>query len=451
MEKKVKSSSIKVDDATFARFHPTRKFHLALATYKGSVSVYDLAKKKFAFQAKGAHDAPCREVVIPDDHPDRLFTCGCDSFIKIFDMRKQGDGLQIQSHCGFSTISVSKCGGFFAVGNLKGDLLTYDLRDLKKPLAMTKGDGELITRVAFMSRLESDGFEMSSRMSAVSDELPEPPQDQEDFPLDHILEMQRGRPSDFDMTYSSRVSAISSKVNEDRRGSALFGQSLANAFNLSINIDEVTSTESPSITNAENAKRAGKRDSSMRRRSSFMPSPMQLIREELSDKENMGNTLNTPNLSSAPPRYSSTPATTIRFNLKEKLTAPPESHDSSEEIIDVDAIDSFKTSTEASKIQQSGIDFKKEFEAIREAVHFEVQSLSFDLSGRHMDSMNYMLIQRRALDKRIERIEECLGLLMNEDAKIAKVIELTDENASLKAQLASVVGQPSAVNQSKEE
>ena len=449
---------MKLEDVIFARYHPSRKFHLAMTSFTGKVSIMDLACKKTVFLEKNAHDAPCREISIPEDIPDRLLTCGCDSFVKIFDMRKKAAGIQIQSNCGFTTISSSKCGGFFVVGNLKGDLISYDMRDLKKPLAVTKGDGVLITRVAFLSSFDlSDSMEpISEHAEQVSNELPDPPEDQDDFTcLEQILEINKGRPSEFDC--SSRVSAIGNhKINEDRRGSALFGHNLANAFNFSINLesntDDISLPESPSANFSESMKRIGKKDSSSRRRSSYLPSSLQLIHEENGDKENL--CLNSPNaLSSAGPRFSSTPASSIRLKNKDNTVLPSENLESSEEIIDVDALDSFgnKENSNVSQEKQatllapvlltSSIDFNKEFEAVREAMRFEIQSLNFDLSGRHIETMTYVFNQRKALENRIARIEDCMGILMNEDAKIARVMDLIDENASLKVQLSSAFGQ----------
>lgn len=451
---------MKLEDVIFARYHPTRKFHLAMSSFKGKVSIMDLSCKKTVFLEKNAHDAPCREISIPEDIPDRLLTCGCDSFVKIYDMRKKAAGIQIQSNCGFTTISSSKCGGFFVVGNLKGDLISYDMRDLKKPLSITKGDGVLITRVAFLKENfeHPDNMEPMSSEHAeqVSDELPDPPEDQDDFScLEQILEINKGRPSEFDC--SSRVSAIGNhKVNEDRRGSALFGHNLANAFNFSINLesntDEISLPESPSANFSESMKRIGKKDSSSRRRSSYLPSCLQLIHEENGDKENL--CLNSPNaLSSAGPRFSSTPASSIRFNNKDNTVLPSENLDSSEEIIDVDALDSFGNNENSNVSQEkqatllapvlltSRIDFNKEFEAVRDAMRFEIQSLNFDLSGRHIETMTYVFNQRKALENRIARIEDCIGILMNEDAKIARVMDLIEENASLKVQLSSAFRQ----------
>lgn len=428
------------DETILARFHPTRQMNLVCSTFKGKVSVVDLTVSKIIFKDRNAHDAPCREVAMPEDVPDLIFSCGCDSIIKIYDMRKKSTGLQIQSHCGFSTISSSKCGGFFAVGNLKGDLMTYDLRDLKKPLTMTKGDGDLITRVAFLPNFDdSNSIEPSLRVSAAYEELPEPPEDQNDFSINDILEINQGRVSDFDFNSSSRVSAIPYMyANDERRGSELFSEKLASAFrDISFTVDEASN--SPAANNLENMKRAGKRES--RRRSSYLPSPLQLIHEEHSDKENHGASLNTPN--STGPRFSSTP--TVRFNLKVQQEEEEEV-ESSEEIIDVDAIDSIVG--EAETVENSNnhataaaaqSDFKQEFESIRQAIRFEIQSLNFDLNGRHMEMMTYIYNQRRNLENRIKVIEECMAFMMNDDAKIARVMELQEENRDLRQQLNEIM------------
>lgn len=464
---KFKSQSITLDkESTLTRFHPTKQFHLAVASYKGAVTVYDIAAKKITYQDKNAHDAPCRDVAMPVDIPYRLLTCGCDSLIKIYDMRKRSVGLQIQSYCGLSTISVSKCGGFFASGNLKGDVLTYDIRDLKKPLAKIKVGNELVTRVAFLpewEEVDSTFFTVQrvSEESAASDELPDTPEAQDDYTINDLIAIKKGRTSEFDISCSSRVSAISSQrgTGDDRRISELFGQNIANAFkDVSFNISDTGSPRTPEIVNnVENARRVGKKDSISKRRSSYMPSPLQLIHEELSDKENIAGSLNTPSgFSEGGPRFSSTPASSVKFNIKSKMPAPSEEQEEdedSEEIIDVDALDSFtqKAKPEGSDEKQATvvgsapvsdspqIDFKKEFEAlqkgIEEKIRFEVQSLNFDLNGRHMEMMTYIYNQRRNLENRIKVIEECMAFMMNDDAKIARVMELQDENRDLRQQL----------------
>lgn len=487
---KIKFCSVELDkNSTLSRFHPAKRFQIALASFKGAVTVYDISSKKVVYQDRHAHDAPCRDLSMPEDIPDRLLTCGCDSFIKIYDMRQRLKGLQIESHCGLSTISASKCGGFFAVGNLKGELLTYDIRDFRKPLAKMKVDSELITRVEFLPVWDDvdTGFlsldtgslslQRDSGESSASDDLPDPPPIQDVFTMNGIIEVQKGRLSEFDLNCSARVSSISTRRgnqswsndcasnsggNDDRRMSDMFGQNLANAFrDLSFSSDlndGVIESNSPILnySNVEIRKSNGKNDSIPKRRSSFMPKQLQKIQEELCDKENQAGTLNSPNPFTEQPRFSSTPAN-VRFNLKQQ---PENDVDESEEVIDVDDLDSF---TLKSKSENSGekpattgqtivnlpppptvvaapqIDFKKEFENLHEKIHFEVQSLNFDLNFRHLEMMTHIFNQRRNLENRIKTIEECMAFLLDDDAKIARVTELQQENRELRQHLAEVM------------
>lgn len=467
---KIKSDTITLDkDSSLARFHPAKRFHLAVASYKGAATVYDIASKKIHFQQKDAHDAPCRDLAMAEDTPDRLFTCGCDSFIKIFDTRKKSTGLMIQSSCGLSTISVSKCGGFFAVGNLKGDVLTYDMRALRHPLDRKKVDNELITRIAFVPT-SCDGVEqfptMSNRESSgsvMSDDLPDPPEMKDDYTMDDIVGFQKGRVSDFEMSCASRVSTISCRADHDGRISDAFGRNVANAlrdlsFGSETSFVECNPT-TPEIDdrniNVDRLKRfsGGKKDSLAKRRSSYMPSPLQLIREEIVDKENHSGSLNaagSPSLSPSVsgPRFSSTPqAPFMKLKKNSHLEIPVES--TNDEIIDVDAIDAseqentevLKQPSSAATIvpSQFNFDIKKEFEALHEKIHFEVQSLNFDLNGRHIEMMSYIHNQRRQLQSRIQMIEECMATLMNDDVKINRIMELQDENQELREQLDNIM------------
>lgn len=449
---KIKCDQITFDkESTLARFHPAKRFQLAVASYNGCVTIYDMSVKRITFQERNAHEAPCRDLAMPEDNPNRLLSCGCDSVIKIFDTRKKSTGLQIQSNCGLSTIAVTNCGGIFAVGNLKGDLLTYDMRNLGQPLAKMKVDDELITRVAFIPNYgDSAGYETlslrDSSESRVSDELPEPPAAQDDFTLDDVISFQQGRISDFDC--SSRVSAISNRGEHHRRTSDGYVQKWGNALN-----DSIDSFDAPnnSQINSPDGRRSdqlkgGKKDSLTKRRSSFKPHPLQLIREECGDKENSASSMNvgTPT-GMGEPRFSSTPAPPT-FRLINATAVLP---DNSEDIIDVDAIESPKkdvcqslsdkasaaVNTSSSILPQLSVDLKKEFEVVHEKIRFEVQSLGLDLSMRHFEAITHAYEQRRHIENRMKTIEECVGLLMNDDVKINRIMELQDENRALREQL----------------
>lgn len=410
-----------------------------------------MSSKRISFQERNAHESPCRDLAMPEDNPNRLLSCGGDSVIKIFDTRKKSTGLQIQSYCGLNTIAVTSCGGLFAVGNLKGDLLTYDMRNLGQPLAKMKVDDERITRVAFIPNYgDSANLQAlsprDSNEARVSEELPEPPATQDDFTMDDVIGFQQGRVSDFDMSCSSRVSAISNRGENHRRTSEGYGQKWGNALNeLSFSTDSFVeaSCDSPDNRRSDPLKGA-KKDSLSKRRSSFKPQPLQLIREESGDKENTGSPMNvgTPT-GLETPRFSSTPATPIRLV---NATAVPS--EISEYIIDVDAIESFKKDVSESSSNkgatltvvdplppQLNVDLKKEFQVVHETIRYEVQSLGLDLSMRHFEAMSHAFEQRRHIENRMKTIEECVGLLMHDDVKINRIMELQDENRELRQQL----------------
>ena len=463
LKTKIKSDTIVLDrNSYWARFHPAKRFHLAVASFKGCVTIFDIAAKKIHFQDKEAHDAPCRDIAMPEDIPDRLLTCGCDSIIKIYDTRLKPTGIQIQSYCGLSTICVTKCGGIFAAGNLKGDVLTYDMRNLRQPLATMKVGNELVTRINFLPPGEGSVDQlpiMSHRLSTAStDGLPEPRESADEYTMEDVLGYQRRRVSDIDFSVKSTVSTFSAAG--DRR-SDNFGRNIANALNdLSFSSDLSFTERNMDVIEAdiENfVRNLGPRETFSKRRSSHMPTtPLQLIEEE-SGKENRITALRrrafTPSAAILSPRFASTPATAIRiFTAKEPS---PDDDDVAAEIIDVDAMNTppRRVTTDERKESQLSVnssgamhesqvldpstsqiafDFKKEFEALHEKIHFEVQSLSMDLSGRHFETMYHITGQKRQLQDRIKMIEECMGVLMNDDFKINRIMELENENRQLR-------------------
>lgn len=475
---RIKSDTILLDkNSSVARFHPAKRYLLGVASYSGTVTAIDISTKKINFQQKEAHDAPCSDLAMSEDSPNFLFTCGCDSFIKIFDLRKKTTGLQVSSHCGLTAIAVSKSGEFIAVGNLKGDLLTYDIRTLKQPLAKKRIDNERITRIAFMPTWSSETEQCPTLYeSAVSDELPDLPESNDDFTMEDIIGFQKGRISEFDLSCASRVSTFSTRDREGARASENFARSVGNALNDLSFASDMSFAESNQLeiddrnVNVERLKRfsGGKKDSVNKRRSSYMPSPLQLIREEVGDKENHAgalNSLRSPSLlsmSADGPRFSSTPMTVVKAS---KSAPPSVVAELSNEVIDVDALDSSNkedaeqqatapiieqeataplieqeaTPTIKQTFPEINIDFKKEFDALHDKIHFEVQSLNMDLNGRHMEMMTYIHNQRVKLQSRIQMIEECMGILMNDDVKINRIMDLQAENLELRQQLDNVI------------
>ncbi|XP_017859886.1 PREDICTED: uncharacterized protein LOC108611648 [Drosophila arizonae] len=152
---KQKIETVTIDEhSTLARFHPSKRFHLAIASYKGAVSVYDVQSKRNILNLSEAHDAPCRDVSMCSTQPSLLVSVGYDCKINIFDIRRNkaqsSSGRLTYSHP-LSTVALSECGTYFCAGNLKGELIAYDMRSTKAPLAVRPvHEGCAVSRVAFV-------------------------------------------------------------------------------------------------------------------------------------------------------------------------------------------------------------------------------------------------------------------------------------------------------------
>ncbi|XP_052868311.1 uncharacterized protein LOC128274231 [Anopheles cruzii] len=154
-----------------ARFHPTKRCHLAVASYKGGVVLYDSQSKKTVYSQPTAHQSPCRDLAMVESFPDYLFSVGYDSVINIFDVRRNERALQILSNYPFESLAIADGGQQFAVGNLKGYVYGYDMRSLKEPLNMRKVHQTNVNSLAFVP-LPKEG---ASRRSMIELEMSRKP------------------------------------------------------------------------------------------------------------------------------------------------------------------------------------------------------------------------------------------------------------------------------------
>lgn len=105
LQTSVKTNSFDFDNQiTLARFHPARRSQLAVASYRGLVTVMDIFAKKAIFKNPEAHSAPCSDVLMKDD---LLFSSGYDTLIRLFDLRKKSFGMKIQGNYGKLLIKVA--------------------------------------------------------------------------------------------------------------------------------------------------------------------------------------------------------------------------------------------------------------------------------------------------------------------------------------------------------
>ncbi|XP_075152862.1 WD repeat-containing protein Grip71 [Haematobia irritans] len=148
---KTKIDTFNIDsNSTLARFHPTKRFQLSIASYKGAVTIYDVYAKRKVFHAADAHGAQCRDLCMSPANPDTLISVGYDCTINIFDTRRKVKPVQISYCHPLSTVAASECGNYMCVGNLKGELTTYDMRNTKMFLSSKKVHDVGVTRVAFV-------------------------------------------------------------------------------------------------------------------------------------------------------------------------------------------------------------------------------------------------------------------------------------------------------------
>ncbi|XP_053695698.1 uncharacterized protein LOC128743195 [Sabethes cyaneus] len=154
---------------TKARFHPTKRFLLSVASYNGAVVLYDTQTKKIVFNQTEAHSAPCRDIAMTASNPDALFSVGYDNIINIFDTRKKAVASQISSNYPFESLALSDCGGYFCAGNLKGCIYGYDMRNLSTPLKTSAVHDSIVTSIAFVPKtLEKENSHVSFEPSVSS-------------------------------------------------------------------------------------------------------------------------------------------------------------------------------------------------------------------------------------------------------------------------------------------
>lgn len=149
------------------RFHPARKFALAIGSYEGAVTMIDIETKKKLYANNAAHEAPVPDISMFDSQ-DVFVSCGYDAKINVYDLRR---GALVQQHKQshpLSSVCVSPCGTFCVAGNLKGDVISFDFRNMSEALAVKRIHDSKVIRVAFVPGLTSGSNTMHDSVISVS-------------------------------------------------------------------------------------------------------------------------------------------------------------------------------------------------------------------------------------------------------------------------------------------
>lgn len=157
-----------------------------------------------------------------------------------------------------------------------------------------------------------------------------------------------------------------------------------------------------------------------KRRSSLRTPILQHINEEQQDKENDAQFINTPK-NALGLRNASTPSIKVNEDIIEQNEYPV-------------SIEKQITASEGG----NNFDMRKEFDTLKEdlceKIRIEVGMLNFDEENRYIKVMSQIVNQRQRLQERVNMIEESMALLMSDDFKIGRILELQAENDELRAQ-----------------
>lgn len=109
-----------------------------------------LGKHFQIFADKSAHKAPARDISMCSAAPDTFVSCGFDCQINVYDTRKRSIVQRHTQPSPLSTVCMSACGTHCIVGNLKGELTSFDFRNMSAPLATKRVHDGAVVRVAFI-------------------------------------------------------------------------------------------------------------------------------------------------------------------------------------------------------------------------------------------------------------------------------------------------------------
>lgn len=132
-----------------------REFTLAIGSDQGGITMYDTQTKQKLFYDEKAHQASVRDISMFES-PDVFVSCSYDSKINVYDLRTDSIVQQHKQDYPLSCVCVTSCGKSCVAGNLKGDIIAFDFRNLKDALNTKRIYNSAVTRVAFIASTTSN-------------------------------------------------------------------------------------------------------------------------------------------------------------------------------------------------------------------------------------------------------------------------------------------------------
>lgn len=419
----------------------------------------DIQSKKIVFQKLDAHKSNCRDIFCPLDVPDRLFSVGYDHMVNIFDTRKysRNPAVNLRLNSPVTCVSAIPSSESFVVGTIKGEVFSYDIRNLKQILAFAKPHDSSVQRICVFSSKSSassaignfsEGLASNIDLDEMMDEQIENNKNSSNLNaslMDEILDLQRrGRKSEYYSRYSIE-SVQTDRGSIGTRRSDDFGYKNAVALLNNLSFDKSGSEEDfdPNVSNI-NIDRLKKRQKSMQNNQSAIieeeepkneikdsedpPSPP--IPHDISDK------FETPVQSIA----SSTPEikTVLRKDSAESVDGLDRKYSTPrvsiipKVIIEKPQVELPPNVLTREEFQKGMADLKEHMDRKSNEVH---QLVLYDLERRYYslltDNFNYY----NELNEKLEMLEKCVEILVKEDPMVEHLMQLQEENHQLTIRL----------------
>lgn len=436
--------------STLARFHPTKKFHLAIASNKGSVTIFDFTAKRKSFHYE-AHAAPCRDVCMSPVHPDCLVTVGYDSIINIFDTRKKSLSMEIKHDHPFSTISLSDCGLFCCAGNLKGEIIGYDFRNLKKLLSVRKVHEGSIERIAFVpndSKSDSESGYMKMESTCLIDsptKLTNPRKsildgngggDESDFPMPSKRDSFWNDIENYNRIMNLNCSPTARLSLESRL--SMGSTRLSTGFEMGYYDDSFDNS-------GKIVERKDKSNVNLKRRSSITKPVRKFFKEE-----NFTDVLENINeekcVSITEPQIQTENKENLSLNVSDSFSCIKTGNNSTPQAVKkvsfIPQIHEIEEVQLKPVINQRPINFSRELDAIRSEFDDKLKFVQNDLL-LNADENKWSILNQNSMlscrqDDAIDEIRNALNMLMNKEMYIAEFMRLKRENEELKKLVAKL-------------
>ncbi|KAF5299511.1 hypothetical protein FQR65_LT01094 [Abscondita terminalis] len=151
-------------------FHGTRKNLLGAGSEEGVVAVWDITRNKILSDLR-AHKGPVTGVMFSPLRSDLLISSGLDRRLDFYDIDLKKNLIQIElQHCATS-LDVSPCGMYLAVGSQTGNIVLYDTRNCAQPIIAFPAHKQKIRQLCFQKSLSNNDIKNISIVS-IPEDLP---------------------------------------------------------------------------------------------------------------------------------------------------------------------------------------------------------------------------------------------------------------------------------------